>query len=147
MQKKTLIRNIVFILILMWMSIVFQLSNQQSNKSTGLSQRITKIFVSEEKVEIVEPYIRKIAHLSEYALGGILFLSFFLTYDYSDKKRILLSLLFGTGYATLDEIHQLFIDGRAGQIKDVYIDTIGVLIGICIAMIIYKISKQNKEKI
>ena len=98
MQKKTLIRNIVFILILMWMSIVFQLSNQQSNKSTGLSQRITKIFVSEEKVEIVEPYIRKIAHLSEYALGGILFLSFFLTYDYSDKKRILLSLLFGTGY-------------------------------------------------
>ena len=52
---------------------------------------------------------------------------------------MLFSLLIGIEYASLDEIHQLFIEGRAGKITDVLIDTIGISIGICLAMLLYKI--------
>lgn len=59
---------------------------------------------------------------------------------------MLFSLLIGTEYAIIDEIHQLFIDGRSGQIVDVFIDAIGIAIGICLLMIIYKIILVCKER-
>ena len=42
-------------------------------------------------------------------------------------------------YACTDEIHQLFIQGRAGQLKDVLIDTIGSLTGIYIYKVVKKV--------
>lgn len=69
-----------------------------------------------------------------------------MTYAWSDKKRMLISLLVGIEYAILDEIHQLFIEGRAGKIEDVFIDTIGVSIGICIAMLVFKIVIKILQK-
>lgn len=55
----------------------------------------------------------------------------------------------GMGYAILDEIHQLFIDGRAGQVRDVLIDTIGIALGVWIVLIMRKIVfyivKKRKE--
>ena len=100
----------------------------------------------EAKVDILEPYIRKIAHLSEYACGGVLFLSLFLTYALSDAKRMLFSLLIGIEYAALDEVHQLFIAGRAGKLIDVLIDTIGVALGICVWMLICKLTMKQWKK-
>ena len=149
MQKKIIIRCIILILIVIWMLTVFYLSNQNGDESGGLSEKIARILIHDEnKAKKIEPYIRKLAHLSEYACGGILFLSLFLTYDFSEIKRIIFSTCLSIEYATLDEIHQLFIDGRAGQIIDVFIDTIGALIGIYFAMIIIKIvsRKLNKRK-
>ena len=35
-----------------------------------------------------------------------------------------------------DEIHQLFISGRSGEIRDVCIDSLGVITGIIILLII-----------
>lgn len=81
--------------------------------------------------------------------GGMLFLSLFLTYEFSDKKRMLLALLIGVEYAAIDEIHQLFVAGRSGQITDVMIDSIGIALGICILMFFYqminKILKKRKD--
>lgn len=59
---------------------------------------------------------------------------------------MLICLLVGIEYAILDEIHQLFIEGRAGKIEDVFIDTIGVSIGICIAMLVFKIVIKILQK-
>ena len=56
------------------------------------------------------------------------------------------ALLVGIEYATVDEIHQLFISDRAGNIVDIGIDSIGLSIGICFAMIIYKIVTNLLEK-
>ncbi len=47
----------------------FGLSNQKGEESSNLSREIAKVIVEEEeKVNIIEPYIRKLAHLSEYAV-------------------------------------------------------------------------------
>ena len=119
---------------------IFKFSNQNGEESSNLSRAVAmKITNNEEKADLIEPYVRKLAHLSEYMLGGSLFSLLFLTYDFPDRKRMIFSFIIGTEYAVIDEIHQLFIDGRSGQVQDVFIDSLGILIGICSMMIIYKI--------
>ena len=92
-NKKNFLRGILIIFIIIWAVFVFYMSNQQGSDSSGLSKKITAIFFkTEELIEIVEPVIRKLAHFSEYAVGGILFISLCLTYDWTLKKQILSSL-------------------------------------------------------
>ncbi len=143
MQKKTIIRIIILILIVVWMFSVFQFSDQNGEESSNLSREVaSKVVETEEQINQVEPYVRKLAHVTEYTIGGMLFLSLFLTFDFSDKKRMLFAWLVGVEYAAIDEIHQLFIDGRSGQILDVFIDSIGVAIGICVLLFVYKMAKK-----
>lgn len=101
----------------------------------------------------LEHMIRKCAHMGEYAILGMLMLramyacgnQFVASYvgekksvcniwcaDTKMKKYWLLSWILGTLYAVTDEVHQLFISGRSGQISDVMIDSTGVIIGIFI---------------
>ena len=140
MQNKKVLRIMILALIILWMITVFKLSDQNGEKSSNLSRTVAMMITNnEEKADLIEPYVRKLAHLSEYMVGGSLFSLLFLTYDFSDIKRIIYSFIIGVEYATVDEIHQLFIDGRSGQVQDIFIDSLGILIGICSMMIIYKI--------
>ena len=45
-------------------------------------------------------------------------------------------------YACTDEIHQLFIEGRSGEIRDILVDSTGALIGMVLVGIILKIKKR-----
>lgn len=115
--------------------------------------------------EVLQPIARKMAHFSIYTLLGFLTINFALTckktnnhcyvneqcstlqLKKSQYKRILYSQLFGTLYAISDEIHQLFIEGRSCEFRDVCIDSLGVLTGIAIMLIIIKIFNTLKQKI
>ena len=68
MQRKTVLRIMILALIIVWIIMTFGLSNQKGEESSNLSREIAKVIVEEEKVNIIEPYIRKLAHLSEYAV-------------------------------------------------------------------------------
>lgn len=72
--------------------------------------------------------IRKTAHFSIYAMLGIS--NFFMMKAYGIKKSSLWALIFCFLFACSDEFHQLFIDQRAGQFRDVIIDTSGALCAI-----------------
>ncbi len=147
MKKKTILRIMILLLIILWMLAVFGFSNQNGEQSSNLSREIArKIVKTEEQIDLIEPYIRKLAHLSEYALGGMLFLGMALTFQISDKKRMLYSFLIGIEYAIIDEVHQLFIDGRAGKVTDVLIDSVGVALGICTLMFVYILMKKILAK-
>ena len=61
--------------------------------------------------------LRKLAHLTEYAILGALL-------------RPLLSLALAALYAASDEVHQHFVEGRHAAPLDVAIDTVGALAGI-----------------
>ena len=146
MRRKKVLRIIILAFIVLWMIMIFGLSNQNGEESSSLSRKVASFFTKDDKkIEIIEPYIRKIAHLSEYACGGFLFLSLFMTYDFSDEKRMLFSFFIGVEYASADEIHQLFTVGRSGQIKDVFIDSIGMALGICITMLFYKLINLERK--
>lgn len=125
-------RLILLVLIIIWAILIFGLSGQNGTESSGLSRKLVEIFTkNQEVVDIVEPYVRKIAHFSEYGLGGILFTLLLSTYKWKDRKIMIISIVLGIWYASMDEIHQLMVDGRNGSIVDVYIDTLGFSTGVC----------------
>lgn len=125
-------RLILFVLIIIWAILIFGLSGQNGTESTGLSRKIVEFFIKDQKiVNLVEPYVRKVAHFSEYGLGGILFTLLLDTYKWKDRKIMIIAIAFGIWYAALDEIHQLMVAGRNGSIVDVYIDTLGFSTGVC----------------
>ena len=78
--------------------------------------------------------------MTEYAI-----LAFLLYKTFIHKQNPLIkSFLFTVLYACSDEFHQLFISGRAGQIRDVCIDSTGALI---MLLIVYFILKRKDKKI
>jgi VanZ like family len=66
--------------------------------------------------------LRKLAHVSIYALLGALLLR--------ALERELPSVAAGVAYAVSDEFHQHFIPGRSGAPLDVAFDTLGLVAGI-----------------
>lgn len=52
----------------------------------------------------------------------------------------------GVMYAISDEIHQLMVDGRSGNVRDVIIDSIGILIGIMVFLLIKGVFGRNVKK-
>lgn len=135
------------ILIITWMIIIFMFSNQPADESTKLSDgfisttigNFYKIFdndVTEEKLtQIKEKYttpVRKTAHFTIYLILGTLTILLLKEYNIENRRQIIIAILICLLYATSDEIHQLFIRGRSGEIKDVLIDTSGSIIGISI---------------
>jgi VanZ family protein len=106
--------------ILLWMGLIFFLSSIPSLRITeGLSDLI----------------LRKLAHMTEYA---ILFVLFWRGLSQSNsfpvKKRLLAALVLTIFYAMSDEYHQTFVPGRAGRVWDVAIDTAGALGGLVLAV-------------
>lgn len=132
-------RLIYGILIIMWMVLVFAFSSQngeKSQKTSGyLTDKVVQMIIKvkpnmniKELRENISFIVRKIAHFSIYFIGSILIFNFLSTFSLKLKEVILLTTILGVLYAVSDEIHQLFISERAGQIRDVLIDSAGVII-------------------
>lgn len=146
-KKIIILRIVIILLIILWMNFVFGFSAQDSTESSGLSEMIASWFSDDIIVQKkIEPIIRKIAHFSEYGLGGALFFSLFSTFSIKERKRMLFAGLLGISYAVTDEIHQLFVPGRTGKITDVYIDSLGVITGVLCMKLCIMICKQLKKK-
>lgn len=131
---------ILILLIVLWMGIIYFFSScngiESKNQSIGLlDSTIGKIIVffdndisEERKLVIIEKLdypIRKIAHMSEYFILAILVSLLISEYNISLLKILIISFAICFIYACSDEIHQLFVRARSGQITDVIIDSIG----------------------
>lgn len=142
-QKKKLI---LWILIFVWMITIFMFSAQNGDESSELSQGFLRTFIlrftpdniSEDIVNMMEYIIRKCAHMTEYAVFGILVFYQIKLYRLFEKEwnRIIMAVICVMIYASTDEIHQLFVGGRSGRFTDVLIDTAGGFIGIMAAAFI-----------
>ncbi|CDE53932.1 predicted integral membrane protein [Roseburia sp. CAG:303] len=142
-QKKKLI---LWILIFIWMITIFMFSAQNGDESSELSQGFLRTFIlrftpdniSEDIVNMMEYIIRKCAHMTEYAVFGILVFYQIKLYRLFEKEwnRIVMAVICVMIYASTDEIHQLFVGGRSGRFTDVLIDTAGGFIGIMAAAFI-----------
>lgn len=170
-------RKIIFLILIIINCItIFHFSNQVASTSSSSSGRVVNFVMKvlpqfknmeehqKEYIanEVLQPIVRKMAHFSIYTLLGFLTMNFAITCKienntrYMDeqcsplqlkKLRILYSWLFGTLYAVTDEIHQLFIQGRSCEFRDICIDSLGVLTGIIVALTILKIkNKLSKER-
>ena len=94
----------------------------------------------------VQYVVRKIAHFTEYALLGLM-MRFCLESWFGRRKGMSpIAWAGGTLYAVTDELHQLQIDGRYGQWKDVLIDSSGVLAGTLAACLILHLIFKKRQK-
>ncbi len=126
---------------------IFSFSSKSGSDSKKISEKITDkvVNISEEannndeiRAEItasesyksVHKLIRKIAHIFEFSLLGAFTFLLANSYKLSLKNSILISLGYCLIFAVSDEIHQLFVDGRAGRAIDVLIDFVGSSIGV-----------------
>ena len=153
MNKKAII---LWVITFLWMGIIFSFSattgDDSSSKSKRFTYEIINIIKKNEKesqihkqVEKANPKIRKIAHAFEYAVLYILVLLSLKETLKNTNKTYLIALILCVLYASTDEVHQLFVNGRSGELRDVVIDTAGAVIGLLIYEIIKKASKKLKE--
>lgn len=130
----------------LWMSLIFFFSSQDADESNVMSDGITYYvagilnFIIVHQMHLAQTdltlnlsfIVRKIAHLTEYAILGMLVLKMLTLGNNSKKYHWFCTITFGFFYAMTDEYHQLFVSGRSGQLRDVIIDTVGCMIGIII---------------
>ena len=115
------LRIIFIILTVLWMIGVFLFSNEPSDKSKNTSSFVTEIIANiiygdnlsteelEDKIQELDPIIRKLAHYTLYTAGGIFICFTINTYELDIKKKIFISQAIGTFYAITDDVHQYFI--------------------------------------
>ena len=161
-MKTNILRISFLILIIINSLIIFGFSSQNGEESSNLSKMIiTKIAnilnVKEENktifLDLGEKVIRKLAHFSIYTLLGIWSISFIYTFNIKLKYQVIITSVWGFLYALTDEFHQMFSNGRHASINDVIIDTLGVIFGLLLVLLIFKVKeiiinkKLNKAKI
>ncbi|MBW4861654.1 MAG: VanZ family protein [Paeniclostridium sp.] len=149
------IKNIWVGLTIIWMGLIYYMSNQpasiSSSQSGGFINMLSTLPIIGNtikelmKIGIAEFLIRKSAHMFLYFMLSILIYMVFK--NIKNKKAYLYSLTGCFIYACTDEIHQLFITGRSGEFKDVLVDTLGATIGLLLVFIINKILNSRKNKI
>jgi VanZ family protein len=101
------------------MAVIFFLSAQQSDAHHGL----------------VELLLRKLAHVTEYALLTLAWWRTLRGLSVSAENRVVIGLAVGIAlvYSASDEFHQTFVHGRHGTPVDVLIDSIGMTIAALLA--------------
>ena len=124
------------------MILIFMFSHQTGSESSGLSSQIVLWIQTYLHIPITEFIVRKAAHMSEYALLTLTLIYGFYKNHYPIQKIMIYSLIGTFLYACSDEMHQLFIGGRAGQFTDVLIDTCGG----CLTIIFYGVLTKLKYK-
>ncbi len=143
-----------FAVLVFWMALIFHFSNQRAAESAEISGSFSYRIVSgvrnvlsadweEETVAAVwlEHPLRKAAHMTEYAVLAWICLGNCMQYLLLRKKRYVWAWLAASCYAATDEFHQLFIEGRSGEIRDVAIDSMGALLGL---LLLWKILNRKR---
>ncbi len=72
--------------------------------------------------------LRKLAHITEYAILTWLLIRALKEYQLTTRQIIISSITIVVLYAVSDEYHQTFILGRQGAFRDVLIDSIGIFL-------------------
>ena len=96
--------------------------------------------------EKIEYPVRKAAHMTEYAILGLLSFTFYRGILKKEKRQFLAALLTAAVYAATDEFHQYFIPGRSAEVMDVCIDTLGASIGLAILFFTLKVVRKHCQK-
>lgn len=154
MKNKKVFLYLVFTVLCM--TIIFTFSSKNSHLSNGTSKKVIDrgitiyeyIFHQEvdhnQVIQKLNYPVRKVAHYSIYFLLGI-FVYYFIFYSRC-KYKVITSIGICFLYAVLDEVHQLFVIGRTGQVLDIFIDTMGSITAIFFLKVIRQIRDTSRVK-
>ena len=153
-------KKISILLVIIWMGIIFYFSNQEATVSTTQSDKVINfvnviaknnksfkdILLKLYQLKGASFVIRKSAHIFSYFVLSILSFIMFYTHKGSINLSIKYSFIISILDVIIDEILQLFFPCRSGMIQDVFIDCIGIILGIILITVIFKLSIKNKKK-
>ena len=141
---------ISFALVVLVILFIWDNSLQNDISSDGLSLTITqwlspilyKLGITGDMWSL-NRIVRKLAHVFEFAvLGGCLYVALHqFNREYGGLKVIAIGLVI----AILDECLQLTSIGRHASIRDVAIDTAGVIIGVAVVQVILSIYRRIRH--
>lgn len=154
------------VLALIWMCVIFAFSAQTKEESGAVSEGFSyhmvnatglllHLNIDEEKIReianAIEGFVRKGAHMTEYAILAILIYTWLGRWQMSRLRMFCAAVILASLYACSDEVHQLFVAGRAGRASDVLIDSAGAVVGLALFLFIKKcvdiiIKRNNSEK-
>ena len=150
---------LIWIPVIVMYIVIFVFSGQNGEQSGGLSRKVANVVIDmaqdihiisiedDEKdvyIEKLQFPIRKTAHMTEYAILGMLVYTALLTDGIAAEIGTLAAVIITFLLACTDEFHQLYVPGRAGKFTDVLIDTTGCIIGMAIYYFIYKGIKSRR---
>lgn len=146
-----LLKPLSFLPAVLILYMIFTFSAQTGHTSSQLSHKISHHVVTigakiidkpltEEQlkhyIDKIHMPIRKLAHMTEYFFLAVAVAFPLYVYGLRGFPLLLIAGIFCVGAAALDEYHQSFVAGRGPSIRDVLIDSIGVLFGITLVRIV-----------
>ena len=149
-------RKVVFwILSILCMLVIFAFSSKNADDSTVESHKVGKAIgrvvepdfekwtddEQEAYAARIDFPVRKAAHFLEYTILGTLLGLAWIDSKKSRRMSVFVPFAIGALYSITDELHQLLVAGRAGQLRDVLIDSSGVLTGVFIAILILHLAR------
>lgn len=132
------------ILLLAVLITIFCLSAQDATDSAEVSGSVVSWLYELLQIDLPDGTVRTIAHGCEFAALGFLMLNALRSFKQGFNP--VLSILIAFAYAVTDEIHQLFVPGRAFQLSDLAVDMAGIIIGTIAFLVLVKIIENKKGK-
>lgn len=151
-MKKVLIASV-----LGWMILISWFSSQPLKESTkqtydflvkiNMAEERDLVLSSTEEIRDLKHLTRKAAHFGLYfCMGGLISMSLYGCLKWKGNKLILASWGAGSLLGVVDEIHQYFIPGRSMLVKDMIIDSAGVLCAVLILFVLISIYESIKGR-
>lgn len=141
---------VTFIIFLLMLIFVF--SSQDGISSNVLSRQILYFIDKNFNIDIgsnmksVNLIFRKILHFIEFCILSILLYKTANIFNIKSIIKISLSIFFGVFFAISDEVHQIFVAGRTPSVFDVFIDSLGVCLGICLVSFKALLTKRRMKE-
>ena len=150
MVKKSKSVLLAYGLLIAWALVIFYLSSEGSDASSGRSDVIVQTVqswgVATTGTDFMTFLVRKSAHIIAYFIFGGLAYNVIRHYKLPVRRALLASGAIVLVYALSDEFHQLFVPGRSGELRDVVIDTAAGVVGVCLAYFIHRKYVRIKAK-
>jgi VanZ family protein len=141
--------------LLIWMVLIFSAS--ADTNSTQHTSRLLEPFlrwlnpnISLEAIDSIRWFVRKAAHMTEYAIMAWLAWRAVRRPRRHDARpwswtAAGVALVIVIVYAATDEIHQTFVPNRTGSWKDVCIDTAGGILGLMVVWV-WQARKRSRRR-
>ena len=161
MKKYKYLKWIMLVLLILVMAFIFLMSSTNATdsrkESRAISRAVCRVIyrdfdnlpfgTQEARVGHLNQALRKFAHFFEFTLLGSVF--YMTLYTWSVKYKIALPVTLGAGivYALTDELHQGFVEGRATEFNDVFLDALGVFAGgVAVWAVVTAVTRIRAEK-
>ena len=153
-----LLKPLSFVPAILVMYLILSFSSQDGVSSARLSLAVSRkvVTVADEVLEKdwdaqqiahyterIHYYVRKTAHVTEYFVLAVTVAFPLYVYGVRGLWLVFSAGIFCVSFAGLDEYHQSFVAGRGPSVRDVAIDSIGVLPGIILVRIVGFIGRKT----